>query len=145
MRFIVSDRRSIEEGVLVRSSYVVISIHDPDKTKAHVRRQAGLRDTLYLAFHDAEPCANIFLPKQIKIMTEAQARLAWEFVRKWDGKVGVVVVHCEQGMSRSPAVAAALCVGCGGDDSSFFRNHQPNPFVYRLMLACKPTWKEGER
>jgi hypothetical protein len=56
-----TDREDIEEGVLVRSAYVVISIHDPDKPKAKVRKQSGLRDVLYLAFHDAERAANSVL------------------------------------------------------------------------------------
>gem|GEM_PF-4998327 len=30
-------------------------------------------------------------------------------------------------MSRSPAIAAALCKGMGGDDASFWRLYQPNP------------------
>ena len=28
MKFLVTDRNGIEDGVLVRSSYVVVSIHD---------------------------------------------------------------------------------------------------------------------
>ena len=45
MNFIVTDRESIEAGLLVRTAYVVISIRDPDKKKAAVRKTSGLRDT----------------------------------------------------------------------------------------------------
>jgi hypothetical protein len=41
-------------------------------------------------------------------------------------------------MSRSPAVAAAICKGLGGDDRRFFREYQPNEFVYRLVLDSMP-------
>ncbi|HEY8748154.1 MAG TPA: hypothetical protein VIM11_09285 [Tepidisphaeraceae bacterium] len=140
MHFLVQDRNSIEHGIRVRSSYVVISIRDPDKRKVRIRKQAGLRDSLHLAFHDAEPAGNMVLPHDITLMTAEHAKEIWQFVRKWDGKVGAVVVHCEQGMSRSPAVAAALCKTFGGDESPFFRDYQPNRYVYRLMLG---SWSEA--
>jgi hypothetical protein len=40
MEFIVTDRASIEHGIRVRSAYVVISIYDPGKREAHVRKQS---------------------------------------------------------------------------------------------------------
>jgi len=141
MDFIVQDRHSVEKGILVRSSYVVISIRDPDKRKVRIRKQSGLRDSLHLAFHDADPTSTLVLPHGIRLMTVEHAKKIWQFVRKWDGKVGAIVVHCEQGMSRSPAVAAALCKAFGGDESPFFRDYQPNRHVYRLMLASR---SEGE-
>ena len=133
MRFIATDRDSIERGILVRSAYVVISIYDPDKRRACIPKQAGLRDVLYLAFHDAEPSETLELPENIVLMTEDQARQVWEFVGQWAGRVGSIVVHCEQGMSRSPAVAAAICRAFGGDHQYFFREYQPNQYVFRLM------------
>lgn len=145
LNFIVSDRASIEEGIIVRSSYVVISIRDPDKKKARIPKQSGLKDVLYLAFHDAEPAANMKLADGIVLMTERQAREVWDFVRRHEGSVGAIVVHCEQGMSRSPAVAAALCQNYGGDHRHFFRDHQPNMFVYRLMMSCGNAKGEVEQ
>jgi hypothetical protein len=65
MELIVTDRESVERGILVRSAYVVISIHDPDKRRARIRTQSGLRAVLYLAFHDAEPSERLALPKDI--------------------------------------------------------------------------------
>jgi predicted protein tyrosine phosphatase len=138
MQFLVTDRQSIEEGIVVRSSYVLISIRDPDKSKAKIPKQSGLKDVLFTAFHDAEPVKQTALPADIKLMTAEQAKAIWEFVLQHDGKVGTVVVHCEQGMSRSPAVAAAFCKGLGGDDQRFFSEYQPNAYVYRLMLDAAP-------
>ncbi len=134
MEFIVRDRELVEAGITVRSSYVLISIRDPDKRKVRIPKQVGRRDVLRLAFHDAEPADNFALPENITLMTEDHARLVWSFVTKWEKEVGTVVVHCEQGMSRSPAVAAALCRGMGGDESWFFKEYVPNRYVYRLML-----------
>jgi hypothetical protein len=37
-------------------------------------------------------------------------------------------------MSRSPAIAAALAGAYGGDEAQFFRDYQPNLYVYEHML-----------
>lgn len=137
MEFIVTDRFGIEAGVLVRSAYIVISIHDPDRAKPKVKKQSGLRAVLQLAFDDAEPMGKAFeLAAKITPMLPEQAEQIVRFVEKHKASVGAIVVHCEAGMSRSPAVAAALCKGMGGDDRSFWRDYQPNGHVYRLMLEA---------
>lgn len=136
MNILVTDRDSIEAGILVRSSYVVISIHDPDKKKPLIRKQSGLRAVLSLAFHDAEPSKGMTLPENITLMTKEQATLICEFVREWNGKVGSVVVHCEQGMSRSPAIAAAVSKSLGLDEQPFHKQYQPNRYVYRLVVEA---------
>ena len=136
MDFIVTDRAGIEEGILVRSAYIVISIHDPDRSRPKVKKQSGLRAVLQLAFHDAEPTASRSLPAEITLMTAVQAREICEFVRKHKGDVGAVVVHCEAGMSRSPAIAAALCSSMGGDDRGFWKDYQPNAYVYGLVMKA---------
>ena len=51
--------------------------------------------------------------------------------------MGTIVVQCEQGMSRSPAVAAAICKGMGGDDQRFWRNYSPNRYVYEVVLGAR--------
>jgi predicted protein tyrosine phosphatase len=78
-------------------------------------------------------------------MTSADAEAVCRFVDEHDPYVGAVVVHCEQGMSRSPAVAAALALAYGGDFRRFFRNYQPNRWVYSLLdrkrrndMNCSP-------
>lgn len=134
MKFIVADRESVERGLLVHTAYVLISIRDPDKRAVKVRAQPGLRGVLSLAFHDAEPVRGFQLPGGIRLMTEDQARDIWAFVRQRPAEVGTIVVHCEQGMSRSPAVAAALCTGLGGDDREFWREYMPNMYVYQRMI-----------
>jgi protein-tyrosine phosphatase len=64
--------------------------------------------------------------------------LPWvkEFVERHRAFVGAVVVHCEAGASRSPAVAAALARWLRADERPFLRQHQPNWYVYRLLCAC---------
>jgi len=137
MEFIVTDREGIEEGVVVRSAYIVISIHDSYEPPAKVVRQSGLRAVLELGFDDIEPDPpdDDGVTTCLALMTREHARQIWDFVEKHRDHVGTIVVHCEAGFCRSPAVAAALCKGMGGDDARFFRDYDPNMHVYRLMLA----------
>jgi predicted protein tyrosine phosphatase len=102
-----------------------------------------LREVLYLAFDDAEPTTSPVLAAQVKLMTAEQARQIWDFVEKHTDEVGAMVVHCEQGISRSPAVAAALCKGRGGNDRKFWREYEPNEYVFRLTLKAAEETKRA--
>jgi predicted protein tyrosine phosphatase len=137
MDFVIRSRGSIERDTPEQSSYIIISIRDPEKQEVTIRPEAGLRGVLYLAFHDADPASDMALPNDKSLMTIEHANQIWQFVQKWLGKIDAVVVHCEQGISRSPAVAAALCKHYGGDETYFFRQYRPNRFVYELMLRCR--------
>lgn len=137
MELIVTDRASIERGIVIRDRYIVISIYDPEKPKPSIPQRAGMRAVLYIPFHDAEPTSQLDLPAEIQLMTIDDAQQIWEFVQKHRDHVGTIVCHCEQGMSRSPAVAAALSKLLGEDGDRFFLEHQPNEYVYRMMLECQ--------
>ena len=136
MEFIVTDRIGIKTGVRVRAAYIVISIHDPKSRKPKVKRQLGLRGMLQLMFDDAEPTDSEMLNAQVTLMSSRQARQVCDFVQRRRNQVGAVVVHCEAGMSRSPAVAAALCKAFGDDNRRFWQEYQPNEYVYRLVLEA---------
>src|SRR3954467_3561018 len=130
MEIIITDREGIEKGVMVKSSYVVISIHDPDKQPPRIRKQPGFRASLVLSFDDAEEVPAMALPGEIVLMSRGQAKKIRRFIEKHREDVGAVVVHCEAGMSRSPGVAAALCRAFGQDDQLFWQEYQPNRHVY---------------
>jgi predicted protein tyrosine phosphatase len=138
MQITVSDRYEIEAGLLVKTAYIVISIRDPKRRKAQVRRQSGLQAVLDVAFHDAEP-TQLKRPPGIVVMTDRQAKEIWEFILRHAELVGTIVVHCEQGMSRSPAVAAAIARWFQQDESHFFNTFQPNKHVYELMKKHQPS------
>lgn len=133
MQFIVESRCAVEAGIAVRFPYIVISIHDPGRRPARIPRTAGWRGTLCLSFHDAEPIRGLRLPDSIRLMTVADAERIWRFVQEHLPEIGAIVCHCEQGMSRSPAVAAALAEALGEDSKPIVRWTQPNQTVYRLL------------
>jgi predicted protein tyrosine phosphatase len=145
MQFHVHDRRSVETGIVVRHAYVLISIRDPDKPHVRYRRPAGLRDVLSLAFHDAEPGRGIEIPKGVQFMQVEDAVKIWEFVRKHRDSVGAIVCHCEQGMSRSPAVAWALAEALECDFSAILAESQPNKYVYQLLRDTIASLKSKEQ
>jgi predicted protein tyrosine phosphatase len=143
MEFIVASRGEIERGIIVRHPYVVISISDPGTPLPRVRRPPAFRDVLYLQFHDEEPVKGFKSPRDIVLMTEDEARAIWEFVDRYRAGVGAIVVHCEQGASRSPAVAAALAKALGEDGDRFFVEYVPNQFVYNLVWAAAGERPDG--
>ena len=135
MDFVVAGRQEIEAGIPVRTAYVVISITDPGSRPARIQQPAGFRDVLRLQFHDAMPLTVFKMPPNIVVMDEDHARAIWQFVEQWQETVETIVVHCEQGMSRSPAVAAAICKVFDGDNRQFFHEYMPNRYVYDLMTT----------
>jgi predicted protein tyrosine phosphatase len=58
-----------------------------------------------------------------------------DFVAQMWDKVEVFLVHCEIGLSRSPAIAAALSRVYYGDDGPWAEHDFPNPLVYRLIVV----------
>lgn len=143
MDFIIAGREEIEAGIPVRTSYVVISITDPDKGPAKIPRASGFRGVLRLEFHDAVPVPGFTLPSEIVLMTRDHAEAIWQFVQEWYKEVETIVVHCEQGMSRSPAAAAAICKVFGGDGRQFFREYVPNRFVYSTLIVVAEDGTQG--
>jgi predicted protein tyrosine phosphatase len=145
MKFIVTDRSGIESEIPTSSSYIVISIHDSYSPPARVKLHPGLHALLQLAFDDAVPTRSPELKSTFTLMTSEQADTIWRFVDQHSDQVGAIVVHCEAGWSRSPAVAAALCKTMGGNDHSYWRKYDPNRHVYRLMLEASRKRRPDEK
>lgn len=137
MRVVVTDRDSIERDPGFGVGHVVISIRDPDRKPVRIKERKGLRAVLRLAFDDVEPVGDVEIPPGLRKMSEADASAIWRFVDEHKASVGLLVVHCEMGLSRSPAVAAAVTRALGGDDAPFFEEYTPNLFVYDLLLKVR--------
>jgi len=79
-----------------------------------------------------------------KAFTEAHAHKILDFVKElWD-RIELLLVHCEEGNSRAPAVAAALSRIYFGEDRMYFLPHMywPNRSVYEMLLST--ARKRGE-
>lgn len=51
-----------------------------------------------------------------------------------DDEITTLLIHCAAGVSRSPAVAAAISQYLYGDDGNFFETQVPNKYVYEVLL-----------
>lgn len=136
MQLLVTDRDSVG-GLIVRVPYAVISIRSAGRRRARVPRPGHCLAVLYLCFDDAEPVAGLQPKSPVQLMSPGQAAQIWAFVDKHRGQTGAILVHCEAGMSRSPAVAAAICRAMGQDDRTYFQTYQPNLHVYRTLLEAR--------
>ena len=76
-------------------------------------------------------------------MTPAHADQIRDFVRKHEHDVDLIVVHCHSGVSRSPAVAAAVSDALHLDARAFWQLYTPNRYVYHTVADAFD--REGAR
>ena len=69
-------------------------------------------------------------------MSKSDAKTIVDAFMKYKDRVEQIIVHCDAGYSRSPAVAAALAKALGMSDEVYFSSGQycPNRHVYRMMM-----------
>jgi protein-tyrosine phosphatase len=70
----------------------------------------------------------------LHIFDEADAVQILDFVQEMWPEVECFMVHCAAGISRSPAVAAAIEKIYYDNDSYWFNTRTPNMLVYRNIL-----------
>lgn len=77
---------------------------------------------------------DITQPDTPKSFTPALAAEILDFVASvWDN-ADAFLIHCDVGLSRSPAVAAALSRIYYSDDGPWVELDFPNPLVYKLLV-----------
>lgn len=99
--------------------------------------ETNCKKVLRLAFHDIDPksTTDFCHAKEDQLFNEKRANLIIDFVEEVKDDIDMLVVHCEAGLSRSPAIAAAISKVIFGDDAAFFKvPYVPNMYVYRIML-----------
>lgn len=129
MDFIVTSREEIEKGIVIRTSYIVVSISNSDTAPAKLIKGSGFLDAIYVNFDDTDP--EFSFGK--KPMTLDHAKSIWEFVQIHQDRAETIVCHCLAGMSRSPAVAIALAEAFEEDTSTFRENFNYNTHVHQTM------------
>jgi predicted protein tyrosine phosphatase len=110
--------------------HLVISITDPETKEAFIPFAEGCKGILRLSFWDVEKAIGHY-----KLMPKEDAEKIALFV-KANSEVPLIIVHCEMGVSRSPAVAAALSQYYNGENEFFFKNYTPNSWVYAQVLEA---------
>lgn len=123
------------EELTARSDWAVISIHDPGSERAALKE--GWHEILHLAFHDKEDESLAKATGLWKLFSPDQARRCWEFVNRERPYVRGLLVHCNAGLSRSPAIARAICEHLNlRPDASW---PSGNGLVRRLMAETEMT------
>lgn len=138
--------------------YIVISITDPNSEPVIVPDNKNYKAMLSLEFSDIDHrirkqedcklcdgtgksklfsdlndgrCHGCTDNPDIVLFTENDAQQILDFVRL---NAGLVVIHCEAGISRSAGVASALSLIYNGTDQYYFDHYLPNMLVYRKIL-----------
>ena len=133
MKVIVMNRHQSERWV-TKESHAMISISSPgDRSEVLPLPVNRCLKFLRLAFYDLDRRIHGY-PR----MTRRQARQIWRFVQALNG-IPILVIHCDAGVSRSPAVAAAITKWQTGDDTEWFKRFYPNRWVYRQLIETMPT------
>jgi predicted protein tyrosine phosphatase len=105
---------------------------------ARLRKNPMCLGVLRLSFPDAEVASE--LHAEAELFSREHAAATWSFVLQHRATIERVIVHCDAGVSRSPAVGAALGRVLNGDDAEFFAGrYRPNMRVYQMMLDAQPA------
>jgi len=145
MKIQITDELKITKYI-EKEPHVVISIQDPSHEFVKLSEQEARQDWLGLKFHDLD---DIFIPELYGVQTNAviftkvDGLRILNFYNEWKNKVDLLIIHCVAGVSRSPAIGAALLRIDGQLDFDMFKRYRPNMHVYRTMLNTFYD-KEGE-
>lgn len=120
--------------------HIIISVNEVNTEPYSIHENGNCQATLRLHFDDCEEAdRNIasWNGRQAQPLTEEQAYEIIKFVQT-NQNVPLIVVHCAAGVSRSPAIAAALSYMFNGrgTEQAFFDKHVPNRDVYTKLLQA---------
>jgi predicted protein tyrosine phosphatase len=131
-QFVVHSRPGVERMDPPSEPFAIISITSGPTDQAVLPEGDRCQGILRLSFLDIEDSLGDWV--EDGLFSDRQAHQIWDFALRHAPGVQWFVVHCDAGMSRSPAVAAALAHGLGLDPRPFFFQFVPNMHVYRTMV-----------
>jgi predicted protein tyrosine phosphatase len=124
--------------------YIMISITDPKSEQPYFKENPFCLATMYLQFSDydatskdiisGDKCLNA---PEYTLFTPNDAKAIIQLIEHIYPYINLIVVHCEAGVSRSAAIAAAISRMQGKSDAEYFNpqgRYIPNRFVYRTFL-----------
>jgi predicted protein tyrosine phosphatase len=135
MEIFVYSRSGLDAARPHEVPHVVISITSSPDDVARLRKNPACVGVLRLSFPDVETASELH-PEE-RLFSRDHATTIWSFVQQHRSAIERIVVHCDAGVSRSAAVAAALARTLDGDDAQFFAGrYRPNMRVYRMLLEA---------
>lgn len=139
IQLLVLGREEIKDFTFEKP-YLIISVTDPKNTDAEIVHSSNLVEILRLTFDDiGKPNKFQFENSTDVLMNSEQAKQILGFVKENLSKVNLIVCQCEQGMSRSAGIAAALSKILQSEDEYFLKNYWANRWVYELLIESATT------
>jgi predicted protein tyrosine phosphatase len=127
--------------------HLIVSISTPGDEGADIRTNEHTLKLLRLWFWDFDKVPpgheEAGWAKDSECFQPSQAQQILDVVKQYP-EAERLIVHCDAGYSRSPAVAAALSKILLGDDSMYFQRYRPNMRVYRTILEVYYDSETGE-
>jgi predicted protein tyrosine phosphatase len=125
----------LEDMVERSDTYAVISIQDTHTKGFGVSftESQSCKGVLTLYFDDV-----VREVENAVLFTEEMAGQVIDFILEHRKDVDTLLIHCYAGQSRSRAVGAFAVKMMGGDNSKYFKNGSPNPYVYEML---ENEWK----
>ena len=130
--FFVYSRPAIERLPPHDVDHVIVSVTSVTEDRARLPASPHCLGVLRLAFPDADVPGDTITEGEL--FSEEHADRIWTFVLDHHAEIDRIVAHCDAGMSRSPAIAAAISKALTGDDTEFFRRYRPNMRVYQTLV-----------
>jgi predicted protein tyrosine phosphatase len=133
---------SLIETLTFNKPYIQISIRSyyRGEIKAELPDDPNRKGLLFIQFDDCtERERHVAKP-----ITKQEARRIWGFIEQHkpeilDGSIELLVVNCEAGVSRSPAVAAAILESFQlPQDYCYHPRFKQNFYVRRVMRSTHP-------
>lgn len=125
------------ESITIPTMIISISCLDkaiPNRLEKYRRENKNIINVAYVQFDDIDSseAVNGETP-----MSESDAKTIVDAFMKYKDRVEQIIVHCDAGYSRSPAVAAALAKALGMSDEVYFSSGQ----YYVLVKKGDDTYK----
>jgi predicted protein tyrosine phosphatase len=137
MQIYVYSRLGLEAARPHEVPHVIISITSAPTDRARLPENEHTLAVLRLGFPDYDTPSLAFPDSEL--FSVAQARQIWATVVEHRAAAQRILVHCEAGISRSSAVAAAVARFLGEDEQEFLGGkYHPNARVYRMLVESTP-------
>ena len=130
--------RGTAEVIKFQVPHIFISIYSTGSEPANITPNKFTKAILSIHFDDVEE--DIVDKGTIyPAITEDQAKEIWSYVDLAElAEVELIIIHCDAGTCRSPAIAAAIDLVINGSDTKWFQPpYLPNKKVYKTMLKVK--------
>jgi len=128
---------------MLNEPHIHIAVYTPGDVEVPLPENPQRLAVLQLCFHDV---ANVkdreWLAHELKgtgvevtPFTDEQAEQIVDFLERYKS-VKNIVVNCDAGSCRSPAIAAAISKTATGNDELFYKRYAPNHHVYRTLMRA---------